>query len=143
MHSRQRGLVRLRREYPPEFGQQSTIGPFAISETHPLAHEKMTTCTNNLCPQPFNSARRHASVMRHADKPAEWFEVELGSEWQACREGFAPPTGIPMRLLRKQPRSREVRRQGAPRATRCSPTPKDPRRTFFVDLRWRIESNFT
>ena len=42
MHSRQRGLVRLRREYPPEFGQQSTIGPFAISETHPLIHKKMT-----------------------------------------------------------------------------------------------------
>ena len=42
MHSRQRELVRLRREYPPRFGQQSTIGPFAISETHPLIHEKRT-----------------------------------------------------------------------------------------------------
>ena len=42
MHSRQRGLVRLRREYPPEFGQESTTGPFAISETHHLLiHEKM------------------------------------------------------------------------------------------------------
>ena len=30
-------------------------------------------------------------------------------------------TGIPMRWLRKQPRSREVRRQGAPRTERCSP----------------------
>ena len=56
MHSRQRGLVRLRREYPPEFGQQSTIGPSAISETHPLIHKKMThihkqppSPTNQLC----------------------------------------------------------------------------------------------
>ena len=31
--------------------------------------------------------------MRHADRPAEWFEVELGSEWQACREGFGSPPG--------------------------------------------------
>ena len=35
-HCWQRGLAQLRREYPPKFGQQSTIGRFAISETHPL-----------------------------------------------------------------------------------------------------------
>ena len=28
-------------------------------------------------------------------RPAEWFEFELGSEWQVCREVFAPPTGNP------------------------------------------------
>ena len=52
MHSRQRGLVRLRREYPPKFGQQSTIGPFAISETHPLIHEKMTHIHTQRTPSP-------------------------------------------------------------------------------------------
>ena len=31
--------------------------------------------------------------MRHADKPAERFEVELGSEWKAYREGFGSPPG--------------------------------------------------
>jgi len=31
-HCWQRRLARLRREYPPEVGQQSTIGRFAISE---------------------------------------------------------------------------------------------------------------
>ena len=40
-----------------------------------------------------------------------------------------------MRWLRKQPRSREVRRQGAPRTTRCSPhRPEDLRRTFFLSI---------
>ena len=43
--------------------------------------------------------------------------------WGALAQSL---TGIPMRWLRKQPRSREVRRQGAPRTTRCSPAP--PRR---------------
>ena len=40
-----------------------------------------------------------------------------------------------MRWLRKQPRTREVRRQGAPMATRFSPTPRpeDPRRMFTLD----------
>ena len=34
-------------------------------------------CANSkFCPKPLNSARRHVSVMRHADRPAEWFEVE-------------------------------------------------------------------
>ena len=28
-------------------------------------------------------------------RPAEWFEVELGSEWQACREGLGSPPGPP------------------------------------------------
>ena len=41
-HCRQRRLARLRREYPQEIGQQSTTGRFAISETHPLIHKKMT-----------------------------------------------------------------------------------------------------
>ena len=31
--------------------------------------------------------------MRHTDRPAEWFEVELGSVWQAFREGFGSPPG--------------------------------------------------
>ena len=66
----------------------STIGPFAISETHPLLHEKMTHIHKQPLPRTIQlCSSRHVSVTRHADKPAEWFEVELGSEWQACREG--------------------------------------------------------
>ena len=78
-HSRQRGLTRLRRKYPPEFGQQSTIGRFAITETHHLvprvwSMRRWNACTNNLCPKPFNSARRHVSVMRHADSKSFFFK---------------------------------------------------------------------
>jgi hypothetical protein len=50
MQRRQRGRVRLRREYPPEFGQHIAIGPFAISETHSLvvAPEHLSMRTLNI-----------------------------------------------------------------------------------------------
>ena len=57
--------------------------------------------------------------------------------------GARLPTGTAMRRLRKQPRSREVRRQGAPRATRFSPKPpRTPTSDFFVHNRWRLGAIF-
>ena len=95
MHSRQHVHVRLRWEYPPELGQQSTIGPFAISETHPLIHEKM----KHMHKQPPSPTIQLCSSTCLGDEarwqPAEWFEVKLGSEWQVCREGFGSPPGPP------------------------------------------------
>ena len=62
-----------------------------------------------------------------SDSKSSW----VVSERRSAR-GSAPHRD-PMRWLRKQPRSREIRRQGAPRTTRCSPNrPEDLCRTSDV-----------
>ena len=79
--------------------------------------------------------------MRHSDRPAEWFEVELGSEWQACREGFDSPPGsheVASKAARK-PRSTAARRsEDQAKAGSCSPTPpRRPTSDVFSSMRTR------
>ena len=86
--------------------------------------------------------------MRHADRPAEWlFEVELGGEWQACREGFGSPPGphheVASEAVQK-PSSTASRRSEDHTPHACSHTAqKTDVRSFFVDVRWRLLANFT
>ena len=146
MHSRQRRLVRLRWEYPPEFGQESTIGPFAISETHPLIHEKMA----HMHKQPPSPTIQLCSSKYLGDggaptnpRPAAWFEVELGSECGRRRaaRGSAPhrdPHEVASKAAQK-PRITAARRSED--HTLLSTPARRPTSGVFpsiLDLRWRL-----
>ena len=86
-------------QYPPEFGQQSTIGRFAISETYPLAHVKMAHTHKQPPSSTIQLCRRLCSSTCLRDEARQQacgvVRSRTGSDWHACGEGFAPPAPGP------------------------------------------------